>query len=137
MNEWLKKVWSWIEKNRWTVILPLVGLVLWIVAVGCTPTASSPITGDRVDSRELAAELEEYIILHELTLKKFEVAQAEIEEQKAAMEEMKQIILAMASGSVADIPGLLQLLLGSSVLGLFADNVRKNGVIGGLKRNAR
>ncbi len=136
MTEWTKKAWSWIEKNRWTVICPLVGLVLWVAAVGCTPTATSPITGEPVNSRELAAELEEYIALHELTLRKFEVAQERIEEQKAAMEEMKQIILQLASGSVADFPGLLQLLLGSSVLGLFADNVRKNGVIGGLKRNA-
>jgi len=31
--------------------------------------------------------------------------------------------------------GLLQLIFGTGLIGFFADNVRKNGVIAGLKRN--
>ena len=39
----------------------------------------------------------------------------------------------LASGGVADMPGLLKLLLTGGGLGAIADNIRKRGLISGLK----
>lgn len=133
----LEKIWSWIEKNRFTVLCPLIGGVLWIVAVGCTPITQSPFHPDR---QVTATELEqEYLIWqkeNEITVAKFEAAGKDLQQQAENQAKVLDVVTTLASGSVADWPGLVQLLLGSGVVGLFADNVRKNGVIGGLKRNA-
>ncbi|MFA6691519.1 MAG: hypothetical protein WCR98_06015 [Saccharofermentanales bacterium] len=134
MNEILKKVWSWVEKNRWTVIAPIVGMVIWVAAVGCTPTATSPITGDEVTPYQLQVEFDVYMHDHEIVLRKFQAAEDEIARQREEMEKMKEVLLALASGSVADWPGLVQLLIGGGALGFVLDNVRKNAVIAGLKR---
>jgi len=67
---------------------------------------------------------------------KFEVADQDIEEQKAAWSEFREILLQLASGSVADLPGLLTLVLGFSGAGAIADNIRKRGLIAGLKKNS-
>jgi hypothetical protein len=54
------------------------------------------------------------------------------EEQNAAL---KETILGLASNGIPDVPGLLKLLIGGGGLGAIVDNIRKGGVIGGLKRN--
>jgi len=130
-----EKVWSWIEKNRWTVIAPLVGLAVWAAATGCTPTAVSPISGDEVTPDELQTDYDIYMHQHEIMLRKFKAAEDDIQKQIEDMEKLKEVLLALASGSVADWPGLLQLLVSGGALGVVLDNVRKNGVIAGLKRN--
>lgn len=131
-----EKIWSWIEKNRFTVILPIIGGLLWIVAIGCTPITVSPFTpGKQVTASELE---QEYLIWqkeNEITIAKFEAAGKDLEQQRQDQAKVLDVVTTLASGSVADWPGLVQLLLGSGLVGLFADNIRKNGVIGGLKRN--
>jgi hypothetical protein len=133
----ISKVWSWIEKNRFTVLIPLIGWVVWIVAVGCTPTTQSPFDPDKnVTAMELQ---QDYLIWqkeNEIVMTKFENAGQDLQRQADEQAKFFEVITTLASGNVADLPGLIQLLLGSGVVGLFADNIRKNGVIGGLKRNA-
>jgi hypothetical protein len=132
-----EKIWSWIEKNRFTVLLPVIGGIIWLIGVGCTPITQSPFTPDR---QVTATELEqEYLIWqkeNEIVIAKFEAAGKDLQQQAANQAKVLEVITTLASGSVADWPGLVQLLLGSGVVGLLADNIRKNGVIGGLKRNA-
>lgn len=130
------KIWSWIEKNRYVVIVPVLAMILWIGAVGCTPTVQNPVDPTQVvNADELEDALEIYLAEHEIMLKKFGMAADEIERQKEQMNQISEFILTLASGSVADLPGLITLLMGSGLVGLFGDNIRKNAVIGGLKRN--
>ena len=39
----LSRIWEWIEHNRFTVVLPLIGIILWVIAIGCTPQTQSPV----------------------------------------------------------------------------------------------
>ena len=125
----LTKIWKWIDHNRWTVIMPVVATVLWVIAVGCTPEVQSPTQPGRMVN---AAELQ---IEYDYMIAQFDEAASDLDRQAEAQAEFKQLILALASGSVAGWPGLLQMLFGGTLLGVAGDNIRKNGVIGGLKRN--
>lgn len=129
-------IWSWIEKNRFTVLCPTVGGILWVIALGCIPVTQSPVHPDTVVS---APELDtEYLVWqkeNETMIAKFEAAGKDLQRQQENQAKFVEVITKLASGSIADWPGLVQLLLGSGVVGLLADNIRKNGVIGGLKRN--
>ena len=135
MKEFLTKVWSYIEKNRWTMICLAIGIGLWLTAASCTPVVQSPTTGQQVNAVELANDLDVYMMEHQIILKKFDAAEADIQAQIAQMEKIKEVIMTLASGNVADVSGLVTLLLGSGAVGVVADNFRKNGVIAGLKRN--
>lgn len=130
-------IWSWIEKNRFTVLCPLIGTILWIVAAGCTPVVQSPFHPER---RVTALELEDEYLLwqkeNEVMVTKLEMAGKDLQRQLENRARVLDLLVTLANGTVADWPGLVQLLLGSGVVGLLADNIRKNGVIGGLKRNA-
>jgi hypothetical protein len=133
----MQKIWSWIEKNRFTVLCPLIGGIIWIVAVGCSPVTESPFyPGTLVTATELEQEFAIWQKENEITVARFEAAGRDLQQQTERQSAVLEVITTLASGSVADWPGLVQLLLGSGVVGLFADNIRKNGVIGGLKRNA-
>lgn len=123
-----KKIWKWVEHNRFTVAIPIIGLGVWLIAVGCTPETLSPLTNRMVNASQLQIDFD-------TMMASFEFAKADLERQALMQAEFTKAILMLASGSVADLPGLLQLLLGSGLLGFAADNIRKNGVIGGLKRN--
>lgn len=125
----LTKIWKWIDHNRWTVIMPVVGVILWLIAVGCTPSVESPTQpGKLVNAAELQIE-------YDYMIARFDEAATDLDRQAESQNEFKQIILALASGSVAGWPGLLQMLFGGTLLGLTGDNIRKSGVIGGSKRN--
>lgn len=134
MKEIWGKIWNWVNHNRWSIIAPLIGILIWTLAVGCTPTAISPISGNEVTAPELQNELDVYLMQHEITLKKFDMAADEIQRQIEDMEKIKTVLLALASGSVADWPGLLQLLISGGAIGVVLDNIRKGAVIGGMKR---
>lgn len=124
----MKKIWEWIEHNRMTVIVPAVALILWFAAIGCTPETRSPVSGRMVNAGELQLDFD-------MVMASFELARVDLEHQAEMQGKFKEALLALASGSVADWPGLLQLLVGGGLLGFMGDNLRKNGVIGGLKRN--
>ena len=131
----LNKIWNWLEHNRFTVICPAVGIVIWVTDIGCTPETKSPIEPDRmVDARELAVDYQIWQAEQKIIEAKFEAAGEHIAEQIEVNEKFSQFLLTLASGSVADWGGLLQLILAGGFLGIVGDNIRKNGVIGGLKR---
>lgn len=131
------KIWSVIEKNRWTVLAPLAGIILWLAAgICCTPETKSPIRqGVLVNAIELQQDFVTWQADCNLTAKRFEFATADIKQQEARYSQIESAIMTVASGGVTNWSGLLSILTGSGLIGLFADNIRKNGVIGGLKRN--
>jgi len=122
------KIWNWIEHNRFSVIVPVMAIVLWIVAVGCTPQTLSPLSGKMVTAAELQVDFN-------TAMARFELASADLERQAEMQAKFNELLLVLASGSVADWPGLLQMIIGGGLIGFMADNVRKNGVIGGLKKS--
>ena len=134
--ETLKKIWKVIEHHRYTVVCPVIAMGLWVAAVGCTPMTQSPVDETKqVNARQLSIEYQGWQAQQKVIEAKFEAAGEDLTEQAEANEVLKQTLLTLASGSVADWSGLMQLLIGGGLLGVLGDNVRKNGVIGGLKRN--
>ncbi|RKY10340.1 MAG: hypothetical protein DRP56_01270 [Planctomycetota bacterium] len=134
--ETLRKIWKVIEHHRYTVVAPVVGGLIWLAAVGCTPLTVSPLDeAKRVNASQLSIEFKSWEARQTIVAAKFEAAGEDLTRQAEANEAFKQTLLTLASGSVADWSGLVQLLVGGGLLGVIGDNVRKNGVIGGLKRN--
>jgi len=132
----MRKIWQWIEYNRFIVIAPVIGAVIWLIAVGCTPTVISPFDpGVEVTAAELSRDYTIWLKQNEATLLAFEAAGKDLEQQQQAQAEFLRVITTLATGGVADLPGLIQLLAGGGLIGAVADNVRKRGVIAGLKRN--
>lgn len=133
-----KKILDFVDHNRYTVICPLIAAVIWITAVGCTPVTPSPLDENRlVNASGLSLEYEQWLSDQKIMEKRFAAAGQDLENQAQANEEFKNLLLTLASGSVADWSGLVQLLVGGGLLGVIGDNIRKNGVIGGLKRGSR
>ena len=109
-------------------------MLVWVFAVGCTPVTQSPIDETKaVNARQLDIEYQSWLAQQKIIEAKFEAAGQDLAEQAEASEAFKQTLLTLASGSVADWSGLVQLLIGGGLLGVLGDNVRKNGVIGGMK----
>jgi hypothetical protein len=131
-----KKLWNAIEHHRYTVGCPVIALLVWVFAVGCTPMTASPMDeSNQVNARQLDIEYKSWYASQKIIEAKFEAAGQDLQQQAEANEAFKQMLLTLASGSVADWSGLVQLLIGGGLLGVVGDNIRKNGVIGGLKRN--
>jgi hypothetical protein len=131
----LNAIWNAIEHNRFTIVCPIVAAIIWLTAVGCTPITFSPTEPSKqVNARELNTEYEVWQAQNKVMETKFTAAGKDLEEQAAQQEQFKQFLLTLASGSVADWSGLVQLLLGGGLLGALSDNIRKNGVIGGLTK---
>ena len=130
------KIWKWIDHNKFLVICPIIGFVIWLAAVSCQPETESPIRpGVFVNAQELATDFSVWELQQQQTMLKFEAGRQDIETQKAAWSEFRKLLLQLASGSVADLPGLLTLVMGFTGGGAILDNVRKRGLIAGLKRN--
>jgi len=131
------KIYSLIEKNRWTVIVSVIGLLLWIYAgISCVPVTQSPIRPSvKVTAIELQQDYEIWQANNALTIKKFDWAVSDIEQQKEQWAKTESALMSIASSCVTSWSGLISILMSSGIVGLFADNIRKNGVIGGLKRN--
>ena len=131
-----KKIFKWIDHNRFIVIGPIIGLLLWGLAIGCQPQVDSPINpGKLVNERDLQIEFKEWQGQVDLIGVKFEAAGQDIEKQKQDQLKIQEFLLQVASGGIADLPGLLKLMIGGGAFGAIADNVRKRGVLAGLKRN--
>lgn len=88
-----------------------------------------------VTEQQLSIDLKSWQAQQEIALAKFEAAGKDIEQQKENNAKIQTMILDLASGGIPDMSGLLKLLLGGGGLGAIADNVRKRGLIAGLKRN--
>jgi hypothetical protein len=134
--ERIQKIWKVIEHHRYTVVCPVIGVLVWTAAVGCTPMTASPLDEAKlVNASQLSIEFKSWEAKQAIVAAKFEAAGEDLTRQAEANEAFKQTLLTLASGSVADWSGLVQLLVGGGLLGVVGDNIRKNGVIGGLKRN--
>jgi len=132
----MEKIWKWINHNRFVVIGPIIGIMLWSYAVSCTPLTTSPLDPGRlVNVQQLDLDFKTWQSQQEIMAARFEVAGQDLEQQEASNEKIKETLLGLASGGIPDMPGLLKLLLGGGGLGALIDNIRKGGVIGGLKRN--
>ncbi len=131
-----EKIWKWIDHNRFIVIGPIVALVIWFMATSCTPLTTDPLNPlRRVDPRQLQANFETWQIEQEVLVKKFEFAGKDLEYQAEQNAKIEKFIINLATGGVADLPGLIQLLIGGGALGAIGDNIRKRGLIAGLKRH--
>lgn len=131
----LASVWRFLKYNRFVVIGPVVGFLVWTGAISCTPKTESPHTpGKMVDARELQIEFKTWQAFTEITAAKFEAAGQDLQEQKERLHKVGQWLIAAATG-VTDWPALIQILFYGGGLGAIADNIGKRGVIAGLKRN--
>ena len=132
---WLK-IWKFIEHNRWTWIGPIVGLLLWVYALSCTPLTESPLDpGRMVNELQLSTDLKTWQAQQEIMIIKFEAAGQDIAQQKESNKKIEKMILDLASGGIPDMAGLVKLMLGGGGLGALGDNIRKRGLIAGLKIN--
>jgi len=134
----MQKFWKWLNHNRYVVIGPVVGLMVWAYALGCMPETASPLDiGRMVNASQLEIDFKTWQAQQEITAAKFEAAGQDLVRQEEQNAALKETILGLASGGIPDVPGLLKLLVGGGGLGAIVDNVRKGGVIGGLKRNKK
>ncbi len=82
-----EKIFKWINYNRFIVLGPVLAIVIWIVAIGCTPTAPSPLDPGRlVDVVELELDFKTWQGQTDLTAIKFEAAGKDLERQHLLME---------------------------------------------------
>jgi len=93
------------------------------------------VPGRLVNESQLSVDLKTWQVQQEITIVKFEAAGQDIEQQKENNKKVQAMILDLASGGVPDMSSLVKLLLGAGGLGALADNLRKRGLIAGLKRN--
>jgi len=134
----LQSIWKWLEHNRFLVIAPVVAISVWLAAYGCIPLVQSPTRPDQlVNAKELALDYERWQADQAIIAKQFELAGEDLAEQEAAYEELRQTLIGLASGGIPDGAGLVQLLLGGTAIGAITDNIRKRGLISGLKKNAK
>jgi len=127
----LERIWKQIERNRFTVVLPIALLGVWLYCVGCTPTTASPLNpAVRVTAAELEIDFLSWQAQQEVMLKRFDLSRQEIEGQKEQWAAFQEVLMKLSTGAVADLPGLMQLLLGGGFVGLLADRLRASGVIG-------
>jgi hypothetical protein len=132
----MQKITKWINYNRFIVIGPIVAAIVWGFAVGCIPQTESPTRpGYLVSAPQLQTEYTVWLKQQEIEQIRFTAAGEDLEQQKAQQAEFMQLIVKLASGGVADLSGLIQLLAGGTLLGAVSDNIRKRGLIAGLKRN--
>ena len=130
------KIWQLIEYNRMIVIGPVIGLMLWIYALSCTPLTRSPLDpATFVNERQLKVDLKTWQAQQEIMIIKFESAGEDLKKQRENNEKFQAMILDLANGGIPDMPGLVKLFLGGGALGALGDNIRKRGLIAGLKRN--
>jgi len=134
--EFLEKIWKWIDHNRFIVGLPVLAVAIWIAGLSCIPQTASPLyPGQLIDERQLAIEYKTWQAQQEIMIAKFEAAGEDLTEQKEDQTKLQGLVLSLASGDIADLPGLITLLINGGGLAAIIDNIRKRGFIAGLKRN--
>ena len=134
----LKQIWTWIDHNRFVVIGPSVAVMLWFYAASCTPVTPDPLEPARlVTAKQLQYSFETWQIEQQVVAKQFEFAGEDLQLQAENNKKIEKLIIDLASANVADLPGLITLWLGGGGLGAIVDNVRKRGLISGLKRNKK
>lgn len=132
----MEKLKKFISYNRFLVIGPIVAALLWFYAASCTPVTRDPILQDRfVNAMELKASFESWQADQARITALYRIAGEDLKQQEENNLAIQDLIMGIATGGVSDMPGLLKLLIGGGALGAIGDNIRKRGLIQGLKRN--
>ncbi len=132
----MEKITKFISYNRFIVIGPCVAVLLWFYATSCTPQTRDPVHQDRfVNTIELQQSFAAWQTSQQQVSALFEIAGEDLAQQAESNLKIEEFIMSLATGGVSDLPGLLKLLIGGGALGAIGDNVRKRGLIQGLKRN--
>ncbi len=127
---------DFIDYNRFAVGSIVLILLVWFYAVGCTPMTESPVSpGRAVNAAELVTEFAVWQKQNEAMVIRFEAAGQDLQQQAEQQAKIQQVIMSIASGQVTNFGALADLLMTGGLLGTIGDNIRKNGVIAGLKRN--
>lgn len=136
MDIWTK-IKKFVNYNRFIVIGPIVGLLLWFYATSCTPITRDPISPDKfVNAIELKQSFESWQADQAKITKLYEIAGEDLKQQEESNRKIEELIVNLATGGIADMPGLIKLIVAGGALGAIGDNVRKRGLIQGLKKNA-
>jgi len=132
----IKKITDFIDYNRFAVATTILTLLVWFYAIGCTPLTESPVSpGQAVNAAELETEFAVWQKQNEAMMIRFEAAGRDLQQQAENQAKIQQAIMSIASGQVTNFGALAELLMSGGLIGVIADNIRKNGVIAGLKRN--
>ena len=131
-----EKFIKFISYNRFLVIGPIVGILLWFYATSCTPETRDPTApGQFVNAVELKKSFESWQADQTKIAALYEISGEDLQQLEENNLKIQELIMGIATGGVADMPGLLKMVLGTGALGAIGDNVRKRGLIQGLKRN--
>jgi hypothetical protein len=130
----LDKIWKLIEYNRWFVAGVILALAVTLGGVYCVPLTPSPIEQARlVDEKGLSLDFKTWQMQCSIMQDKFTAAGEDLQAQAARNSQIQTMIVDLASGRIPDVPAFLQLLLASGGIGAVYDNIRKRGLISGLK----
>ena len=78
----MEKMMKWLNHNRFVIVGPIVGIMLWAYAVGCTPQTMSPLDPYRlVNVKQLDLDFTVWQKQQEIIAAKFEAAGLDLEQQ--------------------------------------------------------
>jgi len=130
----LEKIWQFIEYNRWFVAGIILSLLLTFGGIYCVPVTPSPLQPAKmVDEKGLALDFKTWQMQCQVIQDQFTNAGEDLQAQAARNSQIETMIVDLASGRIPSIPSFLQILLASGGLGAVYDNIRKRGLITGLK----
>lgn len=130
----LEKIWQFVDYNRWFVAGVILALVVTLGGIYCVPLTSSPLQPAKmVDEKGLALDFKTWTMQCQVMQDQFANAVEDLKAQSERNGVISSMIVDLASGRIPDLPSVLQLLLGAGGLGAVYDNIRKRGLISGLK----
>lgn len=135
--DWLKKAVEFVDYNRWLVVGFIAGVLVMAGGLSCEPLTESPTNPQKlVDAKELQTDFARWQADQQIIAAQFEQAGEDLKSQQEAQDKITKFLLDIASGAAVDWQAGLQLVLAGGGLGAIVDNIRKRGVIAGLKKNA-
>jgi hypothetical protein len=130
----LEKIWTFMNYNRWLVAGVILALAVTLGGIYCVPLTPSPLREEKlVDEKGLQLEFKTWQMQSQIIQDKFTNAGEDLQAQAARNSQIQAMIVDLASGRMPDVPAFLQVLLASGGLGAVYDNIRKRGLISGLK----
>lgn len=127
-------VWSFVEKNRFLLVCIFLSMFIFFYGSCMEPVTSSVLNPEKsVTAKQL--ELEYVQWLHDVNEQsmKFNFASDDIAAKKASLDKLYNCISQLAQGNVGGFEEGMLFLIGGGGLGAIVDNIRKRGVISGLK----
>jgi len=128
----MKTFLNWISYNRGLVAGLILGLIMAVILISCVAETASPLDPQKiVDANGLALEFSIWQAQNTITAKKFEFAMDDIKQQTENQAQIEKAIITVAQNPT----NAWQLFADGTLLGVLFDNIRKRGLIAGLKRN--